>query len=150
MQPRGREGRGPLANAEIMIATRRIEVCHQSERLNGRASLGRQRQGRMQEQTSIAETEHRHRGGEPHAEDTDRAEVHPNTVCKRSHASSRLKLFALARAPSVNSRCLRPSVRPTKTHTPAIGMVSTAIAVRLAPTTWMPMKAQAPRQSPRR
>jgi hypothetical protein len=40
----------------------------------------------MKEQTSIGQTEHRHRGGQPHAEDTDRADVHPNTFGKWNHA----------------------------------------------------------------
>jgi hypothetical protein len=42
VQPRRREGGGPLADPEVMVQVRRIEVRHRSERLDGGAALGRQ------------------------------------------------------------------------------------------------------------
>ena len=54
-----------------------VVVHHQH---NGERRLGKS------EETSIVQAKNYHRGRQPPAEDTYRADVHPNTFCKRSHA----------------------------------------------------------------
>ena len=87
MHPRRREGGRPLAEPEVMVEVRRIQVRHRAQGLYGGAALGRQGYRGVDKQAAIAEPEHGHRGRERHAEDAHGRTIHPDAFCERSQHS---------------------------------------------------------------
>ena len=64
---RFREGVGPGSDPHVVVGVGRVEMRDRAERLDGGAALGRELEGRVQQQLAVAEIEHGHRRREPHA-----------------------------------------------------------------------------------
>ena len=87
VQPRRREGGSPLADPEVMIEVRHIQVRHRSERFYGGAALGRHGYRGMEKQAPITQPEHGHCGSQLHAEDAHGRGIYPDTFCERNQPS---------------------------------------------------------------
>lgn len=70
-----------------MLQIRSIQVRHAAKRLHGGAALGRHGHWGVEEEAIVAQTEHRHRGSERHAENAHRLAVEPNALGERSKHS---------------------------------------------------------------